>query len=465
MVVLPEKAMQRQCRRYVSRMEMAEINLKRNIMVSGSFRVVNMAIMFLTSMLSTRYLGVELKGKYSYLSTLIAFGWLFLDLGLSTTYPYLLRKDKNSLSGLYTWSMVLFAVELALLGSLGALFLPRVNQLLSFEFNAWSWWVFIAMVVVSLLFNQLNMIYLGLDQVMRKSVFGTVNQVLVLIFVALAFIFLKNAERLIVMLLCLLIPMVAVSLPCAGRLLPNFKLRNLKLSVVSSNYKMGLRVFLSSMFITLLIRADIVILKNLTGYSSVGIYSLSANIVDLLQIASNMVGALLLVKLSDTDNEEQKWILMKRIFMLFFVFLTLANLAFALVGKPLVRIVYGVAFENAYYSTLWLIPASFGLSFGSLFNTYLWSRGFPIVSTVTPLLALLLNIGLNYALIPGMGIAGAALASSISYCLWFVIILLFEQRRSGGRMMSHLIPQRDDWGEVWKAGTASLASVFKGRAG
>ncbi|MBP7204901.1 MAG: oligosaccharide flippase family protein [Candidatus Cloacimonetes bacterium] len=444
---------------------MSEINLKRNIMVSGSFRVINMAIMFLTSMLSTRYLGVELKGKYSYLTTLVAFGWLLLDLGLTKTYPYMLRKDKDSLSGIYTWSMVLFAADLALFGILGMVFLPLVNSLFSFEFTSWGWWIFIALVVISQLINQLHMTYLGLDQVMRKSIWETVNQALILLFVALAFIFLKNADRLNVVLLCLLIPMLAISFPYAGNLLQHFNLSKLKLPLIFKNYQMGLRVFLSSMFITLLIRADIVILKNLSGFSSVGIYSLSAHIVDMLQIASNMVGGLLLVKLSDTDDEEQKWILMKRAFMLFFVFLAAANLVFALAGKPLIRIVYGAAFENAYYSTLWLIPASFGLSFGSLFNTYLWSKGFPLVSTVIPLLVLLLNIGLNYALIPGMGIAGAALASSIAYCLWFLIILLYEQHCSGGRMMRHLVPHREDWGEVWQAGTASLASIFKGRAG
>jgi len=172
------------------------------------------------------------------------------------------------------------------------------------------------------------------------------------------------------------------------------------------------------------------------------------------------VGSLLLVKLADTDDIEIKWVLLKRIFMLFFVFLGLANLGFVLVGKPIIMGLYGSAFKDSYYATLWLIPASFGLSFGSLFNTYLWSKGFPLVSTIIPFFVLISNIILNYILIPLMGISGAALASSISYCLWFIVILLFEQNLSQGRMLKYLVPHRQDWGEVWEIGLASLRSVF-----
>jgi len=249
---------------------------------------------------------------------------------------------------------------------------------------------------------------------------------------------------------------LVITLPYLAGYARQLKLSSLRPAFLWDTYKSGVRAFLSSLFILLLIRADIVILKRLTGYSSVGIYSLSAHIVDLLQIAANMVGSLLLVKLADTADELRRWILMRRIFIMFVVFLGVANLVFALIGKPVIRLVYGAAFQGAYYSTLWLIPASFGLSLGSLFNTYLWSKGFPLVSTVVPLLALLLNIGLNFLLIPGMGIAGAALASSICYCLWLAVILLYEQKQSQGRLFAQLVPQREDWSELWQLARNSL---------
>ncbi|HNT52934.1 MAG TPA: oligosaccharide flippase family protein [Candidatus Syntrophosphaera sp.] len=435
---------------------MAGINLTRNVLVSGTFRVLNMALMFVTSIICTRYLGVELKGQYSYLTTLVGFAWMALDLGISKTYPYYLRKDEGCLSAFYTWSFVVFALALAVLGGLGAALLPRLNRLVSFSFSPAGWWIFIALIAFSQLTNQLRMVFLGLDKVKFNAVLQVVGQVAIIALVGLAYFLVPGANRLYAVLLALLGSLLVITLPYLAGYARQLKLSSLRPAFLWDTYKSGVRAFLSSLFILLLIRADIVILKRLTGYSSVGIYSLSAHIVDLLQIAANMVGSLLLVKLADTADELRRWILMRRIFIMFVVFLGVANLVFALIGKPVIRLVYGAAFQGAYYSTLWLIPASFGLSLGSLFNTYLWSKGFPLVSTVVPLLALLLNIGLNFLLIPGMGIAGAALASSICYCLWLAVILLYEQKQSQGRLFAQLVPQREDWSELWQLARNSL---------
>jgi O-antigen/teichoic acid export membrane protein len=429
-------------------------------MLSGSFRVLNMAIMFFTSVLSTRYLGVELKGQYSYLSTLVAFSWMALDLGLNKTYSFLLRKNGKSLNTLFTWSYILFAVELVIIGSLGAIFLSKLNILLSFDFSYYGWAIFVALILVSQLMNQIQMIFLGLDKVMAKSMLSLSYHVVTIILIGVAFLFFQDSNRLYAVLLSMLIGAVAAIILSSWKYFQRFNLKSLNLPFLWNSYKMGIRVFLSSLFITMLLRVDIFILKHLTDYYNVGIYSLSAHIIDMLQIGSNLVGSLLLVKLADTDDIEIKWVLLKRIFMLFFVFLGLANLGFVLVGKPIIMGLYGSAFKDSYYATLWLIPASFGLSFGSLFNTYLWSKGFPLVSTIIPFFVLISNIILNYILIPLMGISGAALASSISYCLWFIVILLFEQNLSQGRMLKYLVPHRQDWGEVWEIGLASLRSVF-----
>jgi len=97
---------------------------------------------------------------------------------------------------------------------------------------------------------------------------------------------------------------------------------------------------------------------------------------------------------------------------------------------------------------LWLIPASFSLSFGSLFNNYLNSKGFPIISVVFPAIALLLNISLNLLLIPVYGIYGAALATSISYTLWIALNVVYEHYTTVWVMLSYLVPRKSDVVEI-----------------
>lgn len=148
--------------------------------------------------------------------------------------------------------------------------------------------------------------------------------------------------------------------------------------------------------------------------------------------------------------------MLKKVFIFFFLFLSVANLGFVLMGKPLLTLMYGRDFTPVYNTYLWLIPASFGLSFGSLFNTCLWSKGFPLISVILPLLALLLNIGLDIMLIPVMGIGGAAMATSIAYPGWFFSILIYEHIHSGKRILHHLKPK----GQNFKAMFASIKDTL-----
>jgi len=420
-----------------------------------------MVIILLTSLLSTRYLGVELKGKYSYLVTLAGFIWIVFDMGIHKTYPYLLRTEPKSQNQLVTLTYTLFFALFFSLGVVGMMVLPWLSELMSFPMSIFSWWIFVILIAFYQLNAHLQMLYLGKDLVKANSILQMVYQILLLLFIGFAFIFLRELNRLFVVLLSIITASLFITVAYSRSLLGSFNLRCLNPTFLWKSYKMGIRVFLSTLFITLLLQVDIVILKRLTDFSSVGIYSLAAHIVDMVQLASNLVGSLLLVKLADTKDEVVRWILMKRIFMLFFVIIGVFNIGFILLGKPLIRIVYGMDFLASYHAYLWLIPASFGLSFGSLFNTYLWSKGFPLVSTIVPLIALIINIGLNFILIPVMGIAGAALSSSITYILWFIIILMYEQHLSQGRMIKYLIPQMEDVSTLWEMGKTPVLNLIR----
>ena len=423
---------------------MAEINLKRNIMVSGVSRAAIMVLLFLTSWLSTRYLGVSLKGEYSYLTTLAGFIWLVLDLGIHKTYPWLLRKYPEKESSVFYWSYLLFAADVLLLGGFGMLFLPQWSRLISYPLDTGMLWIFVGLVTLPQLFHHLQMIYLGQDRVGTNSVYQFGNSFLMLILVALAFVFIRDVDRLRYILLSGNLVMLIIIIAYSVGFLRRTKSRSFEPRFMLKSYGMGFRVFLSSLFITMLLKVDVVLLKRMLDFEAVGIYSLAAHLVDILQLASNVVGSLLLVKLTDSASDVERWILMKKLFILFFGFLAIANLGFVLVGKPLIVLIYGEGFRGTYNAYLWLIPASFGLSFGSLFNTYLWSKGFPLISVILPFCALLLNVVLNLLLIPLMGIAGAGLASSIAYMIWFGLIVLYEQKLSGGRMLGHLKPCKQD---------------------
>lgn len=439
---------------------MSQINLKKNILMSGSFRIVIMIISFVSSIISTRYLGVELKGKLSYLITLSGFIWIVLDMGLYRSYPYLVRKYPEKTGSLFSWSVIQFTVNTIVLMILGLIFLQVWNVLISYTLSPLYVILFVCLITFPQLTLQLQGLYLGLNKIWNNSLAQILNSLIILILTIIGYFFITKTDRLAYIILVT----TFASTICIVYYVLNHKWqrtwKSIDFKFILTSYKSGFRVFLSSLFIILLIRFDIIIIKHILDFKQVGIYSLAAHIIDLLQLTSNLVGGLLLVKLTDSSEDIDKWRVMKKLLMSFFAFLLLGNLGFIVFGKYLIATLYGAQFIPVYYVYIWLIPASFGLSFGSLFNMYLNSKGFPIISVILPAISLILNIGLNLILISILGIRGAAIATSIAYVMWFVMIILYEQRCSKGQMLRHLVPQSADWHLLWKESLGLLDNTL-----
>ena len=427
---------------------MAGINLKKNILISSFYRVLGMFLAFLTGWISTRFLGVELKGQYGYLITMSSFAWLIIDLGIHQTYPYLLRKEPEKGNILFAWSLLQFCGEILFFSAVGLALMPFLSRLLKFDFTPTIIILVSGAISLTKLNMHMQMHYLGQDKVRYGNICQTLNSLMMLVVVVLGYLFFTSVDRLVYVLiaynLAMLTSIIGLVFP---KLFTRFW-RGFDLSYIFKSYNLGWRVFLSSLFISLLIRFDMMLIRRFLSFDALGIYAVASNIVEMLQMASNMVGSLLLVKLSDLDDQQESWNTLKKVFIFFFGLLTVANLGFVILGKPLLSIMYGKDFTPVYNVYLWLIPASFGLSFGSLFNTYLWSKGFPWISVLLPAIALTLNIVLDIILIPIMGINGAALATSIGYLSWFIAILLYENHKTEGRFLKHMKPSRTDLEEM-----------------
>lgn len=435
---------------------MAAINLKKNILMSGGFRIIILILGFCFSLVTARYLGVELKGKLSYLITIGGFAWVILDFGLYRSYPYLIRKHPDKIPSLFAWAILCFLVETLLLVLLCVGFTDFWNSLLGSSFSMASLLLLVCFITMTKALMQLQGLYLGMDKVFDSSLAYMLNSMICLAIVLSGYLLISGAEKLE---LAMLAMVIGLSISILYLIVKNKWGNPLKVfdwKFIYHSYGFGFRVFLSSMFILLLLKVDIVIVKKMLGFSEVGIYSIASHIVDLLQMASNLVGSLLLVRLSDTDNEVEKWQVMKKMLMVFFVLLSLANIGFVVAGKFILSTMFGKQFVPVYYVYFWLMPATYGLSFGSLFNNYLNSKGFPIISIILPAIALLLNLALNYALIPLMGIYGAALSTSIAYFMWFILIIAYEEKITKGRMLAYLIPKSQDWRQLWKLSLETL---------
>jgi O-antigen/teichoic acid export membrane protein len=80
------------------------------------------------------------------------------------------------------------------------------------------------------------------------------------------------------------------------------------------------------------------------------------------------------------------------------------------------RMLYGLAYTRAVPAILLLLPGSLGMAAAKLASSHLLGRGQAGAVLTASVIAAAVTTLLDFALIPGMGIAGAAAASSIGYC-------------------------------------------------
>ena len=405
------------------------INLKKNISISLVARVLTMLIGFISSIIITRYLGPELKGKMSYFITLSGTIWMILDLGFHKSLPYVLAKNNSTKHQIFSISIFLYIFDILVLLLVSLFFKDFILEKLNVSSSLFLI-LFVAFTSINHFGFIIKYIMLGLDKILWQNLLNFLPSVLYLIlFLMIRFFIPNNDNRYFWVLLALVVATVfwtfyyAVKLYIAEDINITFKINFKELYQM---YHLGIKAFLGGFFIFLLIRFDIFLIKKYETLAELGIYSLAANFVTLLQSFSNVVGSLMLPKFAGKSQNAQDNILtLKRMILIFSSLFIFVVIVFTLFGRPVISAVYGIDFVRSADVFALLLPAVLFLSIGSLINSFFWSKGFPTITIILPIIALSVNIILNILLIPKIGIMGAAIATSISYFIWLISLIIY----------------------------------------
>jgi Na+-driven multidrug efflux pump len=109
-----------------------------------------------------------------------------------------------------------------------------------------------------------------------------------------------------------------------------------------------------------------------------------------------------------------------------------------------------------------LMPGIIAACATRVLGSYLFSQGRIIYNTYATFIALGLTIVLDFALIPSLGVDGAAIASSIAYIASLLATLYWYRQVSGGSIIEALVVRPSDveyYRDAWK----SLSGRLSGR--
>lgn len=182
-------------------------------------------------------------------------------------------------------------------------------------------------------------------------------------------------------------------------------------------------------------RLDIFIINLFLTPAQVGFYAVAVAVAEFPWYISNAIATVLFPEIAGMNkNDAHEFTAYMCRNTLFIVLIVSGMLMF--VGGILISAVFGAEFWHSVPSLRLLIPGVVMLSVNKVLCAGFSGTGRPEYGTMTAVFSAVVTVGLDFLLIPRMGIAGAAIASTIAYTISAITgITLFAR-------MSKLSPRK-----------------------
>lgn len=218
-----------------------------------------------------------------------------------------------------------------------------------------------------------------------------------------------------------------------------------KKEIMVSLLKDGWPLILSSALIIIHTRIDQVMIGQLLGKTDVGIYSVAIRLSDVWLFIPIMIIQTItpyMIKLKERDLAVYNMRLIQLYSIMFWLGI-LVGISSIIFGKFLITILFGHAYEAAYMPLVLTIWTGIFISQAMARSIWMINENRQGYRLAINLIAVLINISLNWYLIPIYGVIGASVASlfSIGLCTWVVPFLFNEMRASNRQLLQSIHPK------------------------
>ena len=176
------------------------------------------------------------------------------------------------------------------------------------------------------------------------------------------------------------------------------------------------------------------VLKILKGSADIALFNIPYTFIYTLSIIPlSFVSVIfpILCKLGDTEERSTFIIGYKKAFKFLYIISLLVSIILICFSNTILQFIYGIKFLAA-TDALKIMGVSIVFLFLHSLNTYsLISIKKQHLSTISTAIAFFLNLVLDLLLIPKYGYIGASIATSVSYCICFLVSFYFVLRNLG----------------------------------
>ena len=427
------------------------------VAVTFATRLVILACVLGSSVIVARWLGPAGTGALAVLNVTVALALQFGSAGLPSATTYFVARDRSEVAAVWT-NGVLFSFAAGVLVTMVVISLGKLRPDL---FNGVSARL-ITIVALSIPFQLLTLLGLNLllaiDRIKLMNTLDALSSFLIFVNAILVLvIWRQNLTTLVsfntaaaIAVSLLLIWFVARAARASRR--PDFSLLKRMLSY-------GLKFYISIFAGFIIFRADLLIVNRFRGVQAAGVYAVAAQMTFLLIMLPGVIASLLFPRVASRQDETAEYAVEVTRHTSFVMLIVCAGAAVASFALP---VIYGAPFAGATFLFLIMLPGVFFISLESVLVQHFTGTGLPAIIPVFWIITMLVNIGLNLALIPLWGARAAAINSSISYALIFVLVTAYFCRRTGRNPLVVFSPRAREFRNIFaKLRRQALAEANK----
>jgi O-antigen/teichoic acid export membrane protein len=423
-------------------------SLASGVAVTFGTRVLTVVCTVGTSIIVARWLGATGTGTLAVLNVTVALALQLGSAGMPSAITYFIARDRNLLKPAWT-NGLLFSFGAGALIAIGLMVIANVRPSLLNGVPS----NLIVIVVISIPFQLVTLLGLNLLLAIDKirlmncldallSVLLFVNAVIVLILSrrGLTTLVLLNTAAAVTMCL-VLIGFVARSMRTDRDLSPPRDL-----SLLRSMLVYGLKFYVSIFASFVIFRVDLLIVNHFRGAAAAGVYAVASQCSFLLIMLPGVIASLLFPRVAARQQKTAAYALevtRHTSFIMLVLCLMAAAISFTL---PLV---YGARFADATVQLLIMLPGIFFISLESVLVQHFTGTGLPAIIPVFWIITMIANLGLNLALVPVWGARAAAVNSTITYALIFVLVTAYFCLQTGHNPFLVLAPRVNEFRNVF----------------
>jgi O-antigen/teichoic acid export membrane protein len=399
-----------------------------NIGATFSRQFVGLVFGFLTASLIARFLGPTGNGLYTVAMLLPSFLTIFLSLGIGPANVYYVGRGSVALKTAIRVSIRLWLLITVIGAVISMVVIVFFAEQLIPGASPFILWIAFLSFPTSLLQTYLASLLQALQEFRRYNLSIMATPVIRFLFVLVFMVLGGNIEILILSVVLVQVINIAITYTLLKQIIQkgerDFDVADEAIS--SKDYAKravtyGYKAHINSIVPIVNYRIGIFFLNILINPTATGIYGIAVTMAEKLWLASQAVNTVILPRLAEIHKHEDNTVeITAFIARWVFVFSVIGAILLGGVSHVVIRVMFGEAYLGAVRPLILLLPGIVFANPAWILANDIFARGRPELNMYLAIFTVVANVLSSLIFIPMMGLDGAAISTTIAYCLHFV---------------------------------------------